>query len=418
LDNTLTFDGNAHFPIVSPGSVAQLGDLVRQAAADKQALYPFGGRTMLDLGLLPSKPGLAVDLRQLDQVIDYPARDMTITVQAGITLARLKDVLKAEKQRLAVDVPCPDQATLGGAIAANASGPRRFGLGTLRDYIIGISAVNDEGHDIKGGGRVVKNVAGYDLMKLFTGSLGTLGIITQATLKLKPEPEASSLVLVPLALDQAAAILESLTSTRTRPICVDLLGPSAIQAIRAEHGFALPGNDTVWNLVIGFEDNFKAVTWQAQQFKQELPGELRGTLQEFAAADEEKLWAILRDFCLRPRARLSFKANVRPAGVPDFCRQASARTPAPMLQAHAGNGIVYGHVDDLTLEQASAMLQALGAVAAAANGNLILTRCPPEWKSTLPVWGRSTSDRILMTAIKAKLDPGNIFNPGRFVDGI
>src|SRR6478736_2819398 len=126
----------------------------------------------------------------------YPARDMTITVQAGVTIARLRDVLKAEGQQLPVDVPFPDRATLGGAVATNASGPRRFGHGTLRDYVIGISVVDDRGEEMKGGGRVVKNVAGYDLMKLYTGSLGTLGIITQLTLKVKPRPEASRWVVI------------------------------------------------------------------------------------------------------------------------------------------------------------------------------------------------------------------------------
>src|SRR5207253_9213768 len=129
------------------------------------------------------------DLRGLAEVIDYPARDMTITVQAGITLARLQALLATEKQRLPVDVPHPDRATLGGALATNASGPRRLGFGTLRDYVIGMTVVNDEGQEVKAGGRVVKNVAGYDLCKLHVGALGTLGVISQATLKLRPRPE-------------------------------------------------------------------------------------------------------------------------------------------------------------------------------------------------------------------------------------
>src|SRR5205807_9828714 len=147
-----------------------------------------------------------LDLRALNQVIDYPARDMTITVQAGITVAKLQEILAAENQQLPVDVPLPEQATLGGAIAVNASGPRRYGYGTLRDYVIGISFVNDEGQEVKAGGRVVKNVAGYDLCKLHIGALGTLGIITQVTLKLKPVPEDQGAV----AVGCEAAALEKL----------------------------------------------------------------------------------------------------------------------------------------------------------------------------------------------------------------
>src|SRR5262249_29526646 len=142
-----------------------------------------GGRTMLGVGLPPARPGVALDLLGLKRVIDYPARDMTITVQAGITVQAPGQLLAAEGQRVPVDVPLPSRATLGGAMAANASGPRRLGAGTLRDYVIGVTTVNDQGQETKAGGRVVKNVAGYDLCKLHLGALGTLGVITQATLK-------------------------------------------------------------------------------------------------------------------------------------------------------------------------------------------------------------------------------------------
>src|SRR5207237_1012715 len=156
--------------IVRPGSAAEVGDLVRRAAAEGQALYPLGGRTMLGLGLPPARPGYGVDLRSLNRVIDYPARDMTITVQAGITLAELQEV--------------------------------------------------------KAGGRVVKNVAGYDLCKLHIGALGTLGVITQVTLKVRPVPEAQVLVTLGCEPDALGPLLDQLHETRTRPVCLDVLnGP-------------------------------------------------------------------------------------------------------------------------------------------------------------------------------------------------
>src|SRR5205823_2725889 len=146
-----------------PQSIPEVNETVRKAAAADQAVFPLGGRTKLDLGLPPTRQGIGVDLRNLNQVIDYPARDMTITVQAGITMAKLQGTLAVENQRLPIDVPLAEQATLGGTIATNVSGPRRYGFGTLRDYVIGISVINAEGQEIKAGGRVVKNVAGYDL---------------------------------------------------------------------------------------------------------------------------------------------------------------------------------------------------------------------------------------------------------------
>src|SRR3954454_14472916 len=188
-------------PVERPASAADLADIVRRGGpacrspADGTAVYPVGGGTMLDYGLPPARPGVAVDLRSLDKVVDFPARDMTITVEAGITIARLDEITRAEGLHLPIDVPDPERATLGGAIACNVSGPRRYGYGTLRDYILGITTVNDRGELVSAGGRVVKNVAGYDLMKLHTGALGTLGVITQVTLKLRPVPEERALLV-------------------------------------------------------------------------------------------------------------------------------------------------------------------------------------------------------------------------------
>jgi glycolate oxidase FAD binding subunit len=393
-----------------PSNISELAELVRRAQSSRQAIYPLGGRTTTGLGLPPTKPGCGVDLRGLDRVIDYPARDMTITVQAGITIERLQQVLRAENQWLPVDIPQPEKATLGGAMATNASGPRRYGYGTLRDYVIGISVVNSEGEEIKAGGRVVKNVAGYDLMKLYIGSLGTLGIITQVTLKVKPRPDATDLAVVPCPANQLDSLLDVLHSTRTRPVCVEVLSPEAAAAA----GLAeLPPEE--WAVIVGFDGSPPAIDWQAAQLRAELPGDFRSNTGGLPDS-------ILDTFCdllLRPDARLSFKANMLPSAVAGFCREATKLSPRPILQAHAGNGIVIGHVSaDLTREQAATMLTTLTAIATAAHGNLIVTRCPPEWKRDLPVWGRTTGDRVLMRAIKQKLDPHGIFNPGRFVDGI
>src|SRR5947209_8556317 len=240
VHSSCLIDNFGPVPVVRPTSVADIGDLVRRAATDGTALYPLGGRTTLDLGLPPSRPGVGVDMTALADVIDYPARDMTVTVRAGITLAALRDLLGAEKQRLPVDVARADRATLGGALAANVSGPRRYGFGTLRDYVIGISTVNDEGQETKAGGRVVKNVAGYDLCKLHIGALGTLGIISQVTLKVRPLPEAAALLTLGCDAADLASLLDRLHASRTRPVCVDVLNAAAAKAITAASGAVLP----------------------------------------------------------------------------------------------------------------------------------------------------------------------------------
>src|SRR5262245_6131846 len=293
--------------VVQSATIAELGKVVREAAALGQAVFPLGGRTMLGLGLPPSKPGIGVELRSLDQVIDYPAHDMTITVQAGITVAKLQAILAAENQQLPVDVPLPEQATLGGAIAVNASGPRRYGYGTLRDYVIGISFINDEGQEVKAGGRVVKNVAGYDLMKLHTGSLGTLGIITQVTLKVKPVPEERAL-LVGSQCDGArlGAVLEGLCQTQTRPAVMDFGWNPGVKADgqpkSTRAGFAVS---------VGFEGSREAVVWQLERIQQEMAvHELDFTITPADRVDEQ-----LARTANQPEAPFRFRASLPPSQV-------------------------------------------------------------------------------------------------------
>jgi glycolate oxidase FAD binding subunit len=412
MTDSCLIDDFGPLPVRHPASVAELGDCVRTAASAGQAVYPLGGGTLLGRGLPPTKPGVAVSTARLDQVLDYPARDMTITVQAGITLARLDQVLAAENQRLPIDIPNASRATLGGAMAVNASGPRRYGLGTLRDYVIGLSVVNDEGQEIKAGGRVVKNVAGYDLCKLYVGSLGTLGIISQVTLKLKPRPEAHALLTLGCGSDAVGPLLDTLHRSRTRPVCLEMLNAAAARAVASPSG-ALP--DTLWVLIVGFEDNREAVSWQVQQLIKEVPTG-QATVTVLAEKAAEPLWSALVEFAAWPNARLTFQASLLPSAVADFCRQAMDLPDQLLLQAHAGSGIVIGHaVGDLTAERAAAMLKGRLATASAARGNLIVTLCPPAWKALLPVWGAPRGDAELMRRVKMALDPRDVFNPGRFL---
>jgi glycolate oxidase FAD binding subunit len=395
--------------VAQPTSIAELSQAVREAVAQGQAVFPLGGRTMLGLGLPPSKHGIGVDLRSLDQVIDYPARDMTITVQAGITIAKLQANLAKENQQLPVDVPIPEQATLGGAIAVNASGPRRYGYGTLRDYVIGISFFNDEGQEIKAGGRVVKNVAGYDLMKLHIGALGTLGIITQVTLKLRPRPDEASVCYFACAEETIGPVLEMLQGSRVRPASVDM-----VNSAFAELATACPPGK--WLVFIGLEGNEQSLAWQSTQLHSDLQS--RGVSAIWASNGGPRAsYGKLANCQLRSEARLTFKANVLTSQVDTFVRRAAALPELPLLLSHAGNGIIYGHVNDLTLNDSRTMLTTL-LKAVGPEGNVVVTRCPPEWKRELPIWGKPRGDYWLMRRVKETLDPRWLFNPGRFVDGI
>ncbi len=406
MTDSVSIDGFGPLPVRAPETVAELGDLVRAQVAAGHAVYPVGGGTKLHLGLVPTKPGVAVSTSKLNRVIDYPARDMTVTAQAGVRIADLQATLAAEGQWLPVDVPHPDRATLGGAVAANSSGPRRFAQGTLRDYVIGVGFVSDEGVEVKGGGRVVKNVAGYDLMKLHAGALGTLGVLTHLTLKVKPRPEASALVAFGVGAAAVGPTLDRLHASKSRPVAVELLN----RAAAVLSGLPLPDADP-WVIVCGFEEKAVTVDWQVTELTAELAAApVRGLTVSHLPAG----WAALTHLQTAGDDGVSLKANVLPSAVAAFVSAAVAAHADAAVHAHAGNGIVFVHLPaEGTPDRAANAIAALSKLTATGNANLIVTRCPPAWKGSLPVWGRDAGDRSVMRTVKRTLDPTDAFNPGR-----
>jgi glycolate oxidase FAD binding subunit len=394
-----------------PESLDDLRQAVTERVGQGLSIYPQGGCTALDYGGIPRAPGVALDTRALDRVIDYPAADMTITAQAGITIEALRAVLAEKGQRLLVDAPQAGRATLGGVYATATSGPRRLGAGRPRDQVIGVSFVNADGAVVKGGGRVVKNVAGYDFPKLLTGSLGTLGVITQLTLKVRPIPESSALVWATIAEPDALdPLLDRLNTSATRPIALELLNPSA--AHRAGEPLGLPTGR--WVLSIGFEDNAQSVAWQVDRIRGEL-GAAEVAVRE--NADAAPLWSALIEFPALELGPLSFTANLRPSEVVGFVRDLDPARWA--VQAHASNGIVRGHLlGPAEVDAVAPELARLRARAVQNGGNLILPRCPTAWKSVLPVWGEPRADWALGQRVKQALDPKGVMNPGRFVGSI
>lgn len=394
-----------------PETLAALRDAVVARVRQGHAIYPQGGGTALDYGGTPRAPGVAIDTRSLNRVIDYPAADMTITVEAGITLAALRAILAEKRQRLLVDAPHPDRATLGGIYATNTSGPRRFGTGAPRDQIIGVSFVTSDGNVVKGGGRVVKNVAGYDFPKLLTGSMGTLGIITQITQKVRPIPEASTLVWVPLSnVEGLAAALDRLNTSGTRPVAIDVLSPSG--ARMAGESLGLPAED--WVLAVGFEDNAASIAWQVDRLMVEL-GRTNIVIVEGPGAD--LLWSSLTEFQAAEVGPVSIVANLRPSTVASFLKELDPERWS--IQAHAGTGIVRAHaLGSPDLAELALQVDRLRTVAVGDGGNLTVPRCPTDWKDRLQVWGHPRADWALAERVKHALDPRGVMNPGRFVGTI
>lgn len=400
---------------VVPTTHNELVEHVLECFAAGTPIYPIGGGTSLNYGLSPKSPGMGLSLTGLNRVIDYPANDMTITVEAGITMAELSRTLAAERQQLPIDVPQADAATLGGVIATNWNGPRRYGLGTVRDYVIGISAVDGRGTAFKGGGRVVKNVAGYDFCKLLTGSMGVLGVISQVTLKVRPMSEKTAIVCVALAelkqLDQVLAVLSASQTTPTSISVVsgrDWTSLDVLGDIRSQspHDFYL---------AVGLEGTQLEVDWMIGQLTREWRES--GMAEGASILATEKLLPQIVQWTADADAPLLLKANVRPSGIAPFIQAAREVDPSCSILAHAGNGVVFVKFSTFPAAGLSrALIGKLQPAATALGGHVVVLSNPSGTESTLQsIWGPADPALEVMRAVKLNFDPKVILNPGRFV---
>lgn len=402
-------------PVFRPATQGELQRfLAENAAGPRQPLTPVGGRTALAYGYPVSEESLVIDTTDLKQVIEFPVRDMTITVEAGIRVDELTEILGREGQRLPIDIAQSNRATLGGALMTNTSGPRRFGYGTFRDYVIGLTAIDAVGTVFHGGGRVVKNVAGYDLCKLLVGSLGTLAIVTQITLKLRPVSESSLLTWATFHdWDELDTVLECLTTSETRPVAVDVLAPAAASEIAGEVGIEATDQPT---LCVGFEGLAEDVDWQCTRFREEIESFRPARVESIRDALACRLWTALTEYGLLTDSPLTFQACVRPSRVVEFleCAERAGVTVA----AHAADGVIRGHFSDRlsARETVSELLSQLRNIARTHDGHVTILDCDPGWKEHLPVFEFPPATRRLMCSVKATLDPDNLLNRHRMFE--
>jgi glycolate oxidase FAD binding subunit len=399
----------------TPATQTELARYVAEnAAGAKSRLCPAGGRTALTFGY--SAPcDVLIGTRDLKKVVDYPARDMTVTVETGLAVSELQRLLATEHQQLPIDIPQATRATIGGAIACNVSGPRRFGYGTFRDYVIGLSAVDAHGRLFKGGGRVVKNVAGYDLCKLLVGSRGTLACLTQVTLKLKPLPAATGWWW--LTFDTFAEmenVLHRLLTSSARPTVLEMLDVPAAHLVATESRLPLPTNLPV--LAIQVDGGEPEVTWQLDALRKEVVPFGVQQLERVTGESAAKLTAALTEFPIPTDEPLTFQANMKPSHCWEFAELATKLDIA--VQCHAGNGVIIGQLPEqvATLDQARRLLDPLRQLARSDRGNLVILHCDPEWQTDLPMCGNAEPSWPQMAHLKRQLDPDGIWNPNRFVD--
>jgi len=410
-----TIDGREPREVIFPGSVGQVSGALRSASEQQLAVAPVGLGAFLQLGGRPRRYDLALSLQRLNRIVDYQPTDMTVTVEAGMTLARLQEILGEHGQWLPIDPPVPEKATIGGVIAANLSGPARLSQGTIRDFLIGLKVVQADGTVIKGGGRVVKNVAGYDLPKLYCGSFGTLGVIVEATFKVRPRSQAQE--ILSLGFPSAEKAMERtlrLLSSELQPFFLELTNFDPAQA----HGSAT----TSYFLFVGLAGLAEEVSYQRAHIRSLVGG------GESVSKEEEgghTLGSTLQNFPVSGAAVLRCKATLLPTHVAGFCKEvaqeATLRGLSVQLLAHAGNGIVYSrflHPDNISQQQLLSLVDWLRILAKKLGGYVVVEDVTPALKDRVDVWGHVGNAFPLMKKLKETLDPKGILNPGRFVGEI
>jgi glycolate oxidase FAD binding subunit len=380
-------------------------------------VYPIGGGTSLDYGPRPARPGIGLDLRRMNRVLDHPADDLTITVEPGLTLGELNRILAEKRQWLPIDAPEPARATMGGIVATNACGPRRYAHGTIGDFLIGIRAIDGCGEAFAGGGRVVKNAAGYNLPRLMVGSLGTLGVITQLTFMVRPLPTHSGLVICDMpSLQQAEGLLDALGRSRTTPMIVELLAGPARPLCPLP---AMPDTAAA-RFAIGFEGSAAGVQEMVSVLCDEWQALGAEGLTTLTGARVDSVWNWLSE------GPALFQINVLPSRLVSVMEQVAAALRATPLQAHAGNGVIRiyppsppaplptGEGSFVNLVQ-----NTLRPMATMAGGHLTVLAAPTGVElASADVWGPPRPGAALMRSIQQRFDPAGILNPGRLTFGM
>ena len=410
-------DGLRPAAVALPESVEEVSAVLAAACGQRAAVAPWGGGTAMALGNLPRTYDLALVTRSLSRVLEYEPADLTLSVQAGITMAALADELKRHGQFLPLDAP--DEATLGGVLATGAFGPRRHAYGPVRDWVLGVRVVHADGRVTKAGGRVVKNVAGYDMTKLYLGSLGTLGIIVEASLKVTPLPTMeetwaavcpSSVEAIRLALDADARGLRLSALTVAGPLGPD--GPLATAGLD-HRGYA----------VLAQAVGTRAAVERSLRDLDAVAADHGLTGGGARLSDADQVWGALRALA-RPALSdnvLLVRALLSPRRLLPWLERTAALAAktglAPALAAHVGTGCVFTRWQSPGLggERGRGLLTALSESAVTLGGAAIVDGCAVELKHHVDVWGRPRADFALMRRLKEQFDPHGTLNPGRFL---
>ncbi len=381
-----------------PQKVSEIAETVKLAQEKNWAILPFGNGSKLNWGGLVEKSAIAISSQHLNSLIDHPVGDLTVTVEAGMKLADLQSLLAQEKQFLPIDPSYPETATIGGIIATADTGSWRQRYGSIRDLILGITFVRADGEIAKAGGRVVKNVAGYDLMKLFTGSYGTLGIISQVTLRVYPQQASSQSLILTGDTEKISQVYQTLLASTLTPTAIDLFSPRVGQKL---------GIGTELGIAVRFQSVTASVKEQVQILSA-MAEKVGLEIIKYQDKKESEFWQQLSSlFHSSSPSDLISKFGTLPTSSVKLLAESEA-----LAIIHGKSGLGKLKTSEIEIVKQTRNYCQLN------KGFLTLLESPPEVKENFEPWGYTGNAIDIMKKIKQQFDPNNLLSPGRFVGGI
>ncbi len=398
---------------VAPASAGEACEVLRLAASCGWAVVPAGAETWLDAGNALSRADVIVSTRRMQRIIEHEPADLIATAEAGVTLDALNAELNHGGQWLALDPPDDGRATIGGMVATGQSGAQSYGFGAPRGSVIGMRVALADGRTIKAGGRVVKNVAGYDLCKLFTGSYGTLCLILELTFKLRPRPARTATVIVSAPLDSLLPFARATLGARLLPVAVELLSPGVAERLAVANDRAYP------SLLIRYAGMSETVAYQIKQTLNLLRNHL-ATADCSVFEEDAGCWRGLSALPLEEAHELVWRASLLPSELGTYIESAmtdggTAFSSSSLWHAGIADGrlrVMSSSSEDV--ETCAASLARLRASASTADGALFIEKASPEIKNSIDAWGLVEPNVSLMRRVKKELDSNDMLSPGRF----
>jgi glycolate oxidase subunit GlcD len=398
---------------IAPATAGEAREAMKLAARESLAVIPAGAANWPDVGNPLTRVDLILTTERMTKITRHEPADLVATAEAGTTLVEFQKHLADAGQWLSIDPPDDGRATLGGVVATGLGGAQAFGYGLPRSFVIGMRGVLADGRSIKAGGNVVKNVAGYDLCKLFCGSYGTLGLITELTFKLRPLPAETRTVIATGSLASLSAAGRAVISGPLFPVAVELLSPRMARYLKVSE------RQNASALLVRFAGAPRSVVSQTAQALKLVRGDPDS--QARTLDEDEHLWSNLAAVTPRQMDNLSWRASLRPSDLVSFINEVAAlerdEASHPALMWHAGIGD--GRLRAIAKppvyhREAVRALEGLRQKAEAVGGHLVIESAPIEIKNEFDAWGGFGSAAELMKRVKSELDPQNLLSPGRF----